>query len=769
MTPELWQRVQEILERALVMNPKDRPSFLEETCGGDPELRREVESLLATEDDATGFIEEPLLSLRPESRGPVARRSASTGSDETSELTSSGFVRVGDRVGPYRVLRELGRGGMGKVFLARRDDDEFERMVAIKLLKRDMDSDEIVRRFRHERQILANLVHPNIAELFDGGTTAGGLPYFVMEYVEGIRIDEYCDDHKLSIRDRLKLFRKVCSAVHFAHQSLVIHRDLKPGNILVTADGEPKLLDFGIAKLLPTEVSATEITADQLTAPGIDPMTPDYASPEQIKGDAITTASDVYSLGVLLYQLLTGRRPYRLTNRSVARLFKAITDQEPLRPSAAIPARGAGDDSPTAEEISADRGTEPRPLRRRLAGDLDAIVLKALRKEHPKRYSSAEQLSDDISRHLGGLPVVARQGTFLYQSTKFLRRNLLALAAAAAVFLMIVFGVRSMILASQADRDKQVAQSLSALFQSLQNLDPREADDPVFATQLHEQVRQNIDDLELATILSDQAGLLETQGGFATAEVLYREALEMAIRVVGKRHEKVAVIMNNLAASLEAQGDYAEAEELFREALDIRIEEHGRDSDRTARTLNNLGALLQNKGDLVAAEPYLRESLEIRQTLYEADAPEVALAINNLAFFFQASGDYEAAEAGYRQALRIYRTRFGLEHPNVGVVTKNLASLLTQTGDLENAEKRAREALDILGNTFIKHWRIADAESVVGGAVAARGRYDEAEPLLRDSYTILSTTKGPSARQTKEALERLEALEEARLKEGHQP
>ncbi len=757
MTSQLWQQVQEVLQHALELREEERSAYLDEACAGDVELRREVESLLDTAAEAEDFIEEPVLSLRPE----VAEATAGEGREDGTEA-----VRA---VGHYRILEELGRGGMGEVLKAVRSDDEYEKVVAIKLLRRGMDTEEIVRRFRHERQILAHLDHPNIAELFDGGTTGDGLPYFVMEYVEGIPIDRYCDRHRLGIRQRLELFRKVCSAVHFAHQNLVVHRDLKPGNILVTADGEPKLLDFGIAKLLAAERPASgETTLDQLTVAGVEPMTPDYASPEQIRGEPITTASDVYSLGVLLYKLLTGHRPYRLRDDSVARLFRSITDEEPSKPSTVIAlseelqASGGTTVCVDPESVSRDRHTDPRTLKRRLAGDLDCILLKALRKDPKDRYSSMERFSEDIRRHLEGLPVAARKDTFLYQTSKFARRNSLRLAAAAAVFLMIFFGVRAMILASQAERERQIAQSLSTLFQELQGLDPRAAEDPGFAQELRALVAPNVDDVKLADVLNERARLLERRGGFQTAEVLYREAFEMGVRLFGKEQADVVRYLNNLAVVLEAQGEFEEAEALYREALELRIAVHGRESEETARTLNNLGAMLQNNGQLEAAEPYLRESLEIRRKLYPPDAPEVAVAINNHAFFLQAHGDFAEAESGYRQALRIFRENYGLEHPNVGTVLRNLATVLRATGDDENAEKTARQALEILNNSYLKHWRVADAESVLGETLVALGRFDEAEPLLEEGYRVVSDVKGRNARHSKEALARLEYLEEAR-------
>lgn len=321
MTPERWKQITDLLHAALEREPEERAAFLDQACAGDPDLRQQLEALLAADAQATNFLEEPAIvahgdSLWREEETPLPA------DDQPDSL-------VGQRIGSYQILDEISRGGMGVVYLARRADREYQKQVAIKIVKRGVDTDAIVRRFRRERQILASLDHPNIAKLLDGGTTDDGLPYFVMDYVDGLPIDVYADRQKLSIQERLKLFRTVCSAVHYAHQHRVIHRDLKPSNILVTAEGVPKLLDFGIAKVLDPELYAQTVESTML----VRPMTPEYASPEQVRGEPVTPASDVYSLGVLLYELLTGRRPYRLTGRSLSELERAICEQEPEKPS----------------------------------------------------------------------------------------------------------------------------------------------------------------------------------------------------------------------------------------------------------------------------------------------------------------------------------------------------------------------------------------------------------------------------------------------------
>jgi eukaryotic-like serine/threonine-protein kinase len=420
VTPERWARVREIFDGALERPAQDRAAYLRVLCAGDDEIRRDVEGLLASHDSSMDFLETPAVNL--------SQALSSTGANGEDSEYPAGY-----RLGPYQFERRIGRGGMGSVWLATRFDPEFNRKVAIKMVKRGMDSQEILRRFRMERQLLANLDHPNIALLIDGGSTPEGLPYLVMEYVEGTPIDRYCEDRKLSITDRLKLFRAVCSAVQYAHQNLVVHRDIKTGNILVTAEGVPKLLDFGIAKLLPSDSSTLDLAQ---TRPEMRPMTLDYASPEQVRGDAITTATDIYSLGVLLYRMLTGKMPYGLDAHSQATLQHAIRDKDPLPPSAVVLA----DDKIAIPEATQkmDVAVETRDkargrLRRKLRGDLDMIVLKALRKEPHERYVSAEQFSEDIRRYLEGRPVIARMDTPGYRWGKFLRRNVASVAAAVLI------------------------------------------------------------------------------------------------------------------------------------------------------------------------------------------------------------------------------------------------------------------------------------------------------------------------------------------------
>jgi eukaryotic-like serine/threonine-protein kinase len=413
LTPERWERVKSVVADALECPTTTRHAFISEACADDTVVYREVASMLEFSATKLDACVEELWEKREARDDAVA----------------------GERIGAYELIREIGRGGMGAVYLARRADAEYNKDVAIKLLKRGTDTDEVLRRFRAEREILARLDHPNIARLLDGGTTQDGLPYFVMEYVVGARITDFCFANNLSIRDRINLFLKVCNALQFAHQNLVVHRDIKPANILVTADGEPKLLDFGIAKLLDPTDGPVDITAAERQR-----LTPAYASPEQVRGEPITTVSDVYSLGALLYELLAGRGPHRFSNLhpSPTELLRVVSEEEPPRPSTVA--------------TDAQRG-------QRLRGDLDRILLKALRKEPAERYRGVGTFAEDLRRYLDGLPVRARPATFGYRAGKFLRRNKSGVAIAAVLAIGAVAGtIMTLMSARQAELQAKRAQ-----------------------------------------------------------------------------------------------------------------------------------------------------------------------------------------------------------------------------------------------------------------------------------------------------------------------
>jgi serine/threonine-protein kinase len=710
---------------------------------------------------------------------------------------------AGRMIGAYRVVRELGHGGMGTVYLASRADDQYQKRVAIKVV-RGLDSEEIVRHFRRERQILAALDHPNIAKLLDGGTTDDGLPYFVMERVEGEPVDAFCDGRKLTVHERLRLFQQVCAAVQYAHQNLVVHRDLKPKNILVDAQGVPKLLDFGIAKLLNPEISGEAATGTVLA------MTPEYASPEQMRGRPITTATDVYSLGVVLYELLTGHRPYGREARDSLELMRAVCEEEAERPSTAVGRTeerklpSGAVQTTTPETASRTREGTPERLKRRLRGELDNIVLMALRKEAQRRYRSVEAFAEDIRRYLEGRPVSAHRATVWYRTRKFVRRNAIGVGAAAAVFLLTVgFGVVMTLQAqriarerNRANQEARKAERINAFVRGMLNsADPHIAGRDVTVASLLDGAAARVES-ELAgepgvkaAVLSTLATTYDGLGLLEPAEKLARAALNASIRAYGPEHAEVARSLNGLAAIVEETGDLreaerfdrqalamlqrlgeangadaatvtgdlarvlaglgksAEAETLYREtvAIDRRVEERRREN--LAADLNNLGVLLLNRGDWAGAEPLVREALEIARAQHGPEHPDVAAGMVSLGDVLEDKGDLAGAEAMYRDSLAMRRKLLGPEHPDTTRSMYALAYLLAEKGDHEGAVRLCREVLALRGpNLPDAHPMVAAVLLVEGRSLMDLGRVREAEPLLRESLELRRRVLPPGHR-----------------------
>ncbi len=520
--PEKWDQVKALFTFALERDPEERSSFLRQACAGDDSLRTEVESLLSSFDGAATFLEDcPAADL----------------------VFAQSRAMTGRRIGAYRVVREIGQGGMAVVYLGERDDQNYRKQVAIKMVKPGIDTEQVLHRFRNERQTLAALDHSNIVKLLDGGSSEDGSPYLVMEYVEGLPIDQYCDLNKLSIDDRLRLFREVSSAVQYAHEKLVIHRDLKPGNILIAKGGVPRLLDFGIAKLLNPDCFQTPL----VTRTDWRPMTPEYASPEQIRGQAITPATDVYSLGVLLFDLLTGHRPYRSAGQSLLEMERMVCETEPEKPSAVINRKeekvsGDGDaiTAITPESVSDQRGLQPAELRRRLRGDLDTIVMKALRKEPERRYGSVKEFSRDIERYLTGMPVQARKSTIAYRSGRFLRRHKESLAAALVV-LGIVAGIAAWEVHRVSRQNAAVPEAMNARAQArrsvailgFKNLSDRQ-DTAWVSTALSEMLAAELAAGEkLRTVPGETVARMKIELGLPDTENLAPEALGPVRRNLG--------------------------------------------------------------------------------------------------------------------------------------------------------------------------------------------------------------------------------------------
>jgi serine/threonine-protein kinase len=802
VTPQRWHQIEEIFARAESLDAARRADFLDEACAGDAELRDEVESLLAAAATPDRRVDQPIVSLREPLEPSI----------------------VGRRIGPYRVLEEIGRGGLGAVYRAAREDGEVDQVVAIKRIKRGMDTDEVLRRFRAERQILANLDHPGIARFLDAGTAEDDRPYFVMEYVDGERLDDYCKTQALSIEERLGLFCEICSAVHHAHQNLVVHRDLKPGNVLVTESGRPKLLDFGIAKLLTPEAAART----ELTRLGSAPMTLEYASPEQVRAAPVTTASDVYSLGVLLCELLTGERPHRLEGCSLAEAIRRVCEDEP---------------------------TPPSRFRPDLSVDFDSIVLKALHKKPADRYRSVEQFSDDVRAYLAGRPVLAHEASRTYRLAKFLERHKLAVAAAGTL-LLAVLGVGVLVTflwqRAVAERDRaeterrRAERVIDLLVDVFESPDPdraqggeptarelldlgREkvlgglaeepevraallqvmgrvyrrlgdygdsrnlleealrlrrrtlaADHPLIAESLHDLgyvlhrqgdlagagplfeeavaiQRRNAQrfPLELARGLTNLSQLRYDEKKYEEAQAVLREALEIKRRIPGTTDEDLVVTLSNLAAMRKVLGRWEESVELYREVLEIRRRAHGPLHTGVAQSLVNLGTVLRDLGELGEAESLLREALEVRRQLQGEGHPEVAIAHRRLGTVLETRGDLEDAATEYAKALEVQLVALGGGHPELAITWTRQAAVHAKQGELVACESLARKALAVLRETQPDSWRVADAESVLGGCLAGQGQRLAAEPLLRASYERLRQVRGERDLATREAGKRL--------------
>ncbi len=787
MEHEKYIRVKDIFLEACDLPPDERSAFLDRECGGDDELRAEVESLLKHE---TPTDAEPAM--------PSALKSQV----ERISLPPS--------IGPYKIIRELGRGGMGVVYLGERTDDRFKRRVAIKVLKRGMDTDEVLRRFDLERQVLAAMNHPGIARLYDAGETNDGTPYFVMEYVEGQPINEYCDIRRLTIDERLELFRQVCFAVHHAHQNLVVHRDLKPSNIVVTKEDQPKLLDFGIAKLINPQLAMISGTP---TAPEFRVMTPEYASPEQVRGTPITTASDVYSLGVLLYELVSGHRPYHIRSRIREELERIICEEDPEKPSTAIsrveeadPTDPTTTTSITPESVGRSRESRPERLRRRLSGDIDNIVLMAMRKEPQRRYASAEQLAEDIQRHNQGLPVLARPDTASYRMRKFIQRNKGGVIAAAVIALLLaavsIASTWGFIEVKQA-RDIEEAARIQAqeeseraerrfgesrklartfmfdFYRAIYNLDGSlPARELIIETAVDylEGVSRELgdDDVELMRELAtgyDRIG--DIRGGIKLPSYGdIPDALEYYQRAKDIRDELLKAIpddpelLQELSFSYDKighvygrTGKTSEALDFYRESLRIRkglVTGDVQSRRRYASALLNVGSRLAKLGKHVEALEYYFESLELRKQLATENPDNQDLQLDIATAYLYIGGRYDAmcneedALMYYQQAHRI-RSEVFQSNPNNSEIYHDYSVSLyfvgrsyLRTGSVEEAIPILTQYLEIKRrlernnpNLVLAKRNLASAFQILGDAYRLLEDWDQANENYRSLLSVI--------------------------------
>jgi eukaryotic-like serine/threonine-protein kinase len=774
--PERRRQIEEIFDAALDQPDAERAAWLESTCEGDPDLLAEVQALLAAHELAERIFEQEADPAEP----------------------------AAERLGRYRIVREIGRGGMGVVYLGERADGQYQRRVAIKLIATTDAADPLHQRFLAERQILAGLDHPNIARLLDGDLTEDHRPYLVLEHIDGLPITTYCDRHRLGIEERLELFLDVCAAVQHAHQNLVIHRDLKPSNILVTAASEVKLLDFGIAKLLNPALSSASAPVTRLD---LRVMTPEYASPEQVRGDTITTASDIYSLGVLLYELLTGSAPYHLETGSPVEVIQAVCERDPERPSTRVMhvervLRGSDRrDEITPEQRSSARNTTVERLRGQLRGDLDSIVLMALRKEPGRRYGSADLLAQDIRRYLEGLPVTAHVGSRRYRAQKFVRRNRIEVAATAVVVVSLLSGLGSALWQARAaslERDRatgalaearEVADFLLGMFQAgdpteLQGVEvtAREllergmaraealADQPLVqarmfavvgrvyrslgqyeradtlisrALELH-RARLGPEADEVVEDLAELAQLRYLKGEYAPAESLYRAILALPQGAPPPGSAALTRTLSGLAETRMALGALAEAETLFRRALEVQRAELGDDHADMLEISSRLAGVLHLKGEYDDAEEILLRTLVRRERLHGEAHPAIAENLVQLARIAAArDDDYPRAEALVRRALAANQRVYGAEHPQVARSMMRVASGLSMQRKHEEAEPMMREAVAmhrrLLGPA---HPDLASSLNSLGLLLLWTGRTEEAEHHFREALSIYRNAYG---------------------------
>jgi serine/threonine-protein kinase len=650
-------------------------------------------------------------------------------------LALTAAPREGVRVGSYRLTERIGQGGMGVVFAAERADGQFQQTAAIKLLEVGFADAPSVSRFRTEREILARLEHPNIARLLDGGLTEQGLPYLVMEHVRGEPVTEFCDRRQLAVAERLGLFQQICQAVQYAHQNLVVHRDLKPPNILVSERGEVKLLDFGIAKLLePGGTASLEATR---TVGRL--MTPAFASPEQVRGEAVTTATDVYALGLLLYELLTGRRAQPFAeDLPPAELERRICGVDPERASAAVL---AGDDS--VARAARRGGASPQRLSRQLQGDLDTILSKAMQKEPGRRYASAAELADDLERHLRGLPVRARPDTLAYRASRFVRRHRLGVAAAAAALALLVAFAAAM--AAQAARIAREAEAKSRVTEFLTDLfkvsDPAGGRGSTIAARelLDEGAAKIRDSLEgepeiQARLMATMGNVYFNLGLYAEAEQQAKRALETRRRVLGPEHPDTLQSMTSLAQASSRQGRLAEAEALHRETLDIQKRVLGPEHPDTLESMNGVAIVALARGRYAEAEALHRETLEIRKRVLGPEHRNTLQSRNNLANACHSQGRYVEAEVLHRGTLDIYKRSLGLEHVMALQSRNNLANAIGAQGRYAEAEALHRETLEVRKRVLgAEHPDTLMSIYNLGCWTALQGKRAEALRHLRDA------------------------------------
>jgi serine/threonine protein kinase len=726
-----WERIKELLDAAAELPPRRRASFLATSCGDDEFLRAEVENLLQHHELANSFL-----------AGNAAAGLCEVEAAAKRDLAS---------IGPYRLVKKLGEGGMGQVWLAEQTAP-IHRQVALKLIKVGMYDDSVLQRFQSERQSLAIMEHPSIAKVFDAGATVDGQPYFVMEYVPGVAITDYCDQKRLKIRERLELFVKVCEGVQHAHQKAIMHRDLKPANILVVeVDGRlvPRIIDFGLAKAATQQLDGQTL----FTQVGGWVGTPGYMSPEQADPNVadVDTRTDVYALGAVLYVLLTGFLPFETKDWRKQRFdefLRRLREEDPPRPSTKL-----GMEKETSRATAEVRGTEPRQLVSLLLGDLDWITMKALEKDRARRYGTPSELAADIGRYLNHEPVVARPASTGYRLRKYVRRHRVGVALAAGLALLLAgFAVMQAVQLRRITRERDRANRITDFMTNMFELsDPLEArGNSITAREIMDKASKDID-TGLAKDPELQAQMMDVMGTvyhnlmlYSRAQPLLERAVDIRVRVLGRRHPDTLQSIADLANTLDHEGHYAEAEKLERETLDIQRRVLGPEHRRTLWLANNLAWSLREEGRYAEAEKLQRETLDIQRRVLGPENFETLFSINLLGRTLSEEGRYAEAEKLQRETLDIQRRVQGTENWNTLESMNNLAATLDGEGQYAEAEKLQRDELDIKRHVQgPEHPGTLGSMYDLAGTLMKGGQYAEAEKLLRPTRDIQRRVLGP--------------------------
>ncbi len=718
-----WQRIKRILNEALKRDQSEIQAYISEQCGDDQGMEREVYSLLEAYADQ-GIIDRP-----------PARLFESSVTSKTSQSI------IGTKIGAYRIEEKIAQGGMGEVYRAKRVDGVFEQQVALKVLAAGLFSDDQYRRFCIERQILASLNHDNIARLYDGGLTESGLPYFAMEFIEGKPIDQYCNENDMTVQDRMRLVITVCEAVQYAHRNLVIHRDLKPSNILVTHNGVVKLLDFGIARMM-----EPDRYSEPITRPGLLPLSPSYASPEQIREDYISTASDIYQLGVVLYELLTGILPHDVVSKSAATIEKIICEDNPARPSTAVRKSYSEENQPIITE-SSDRGSWVKALR----GDPDTIILKAMAKEPENRYGSAAEMASDIRRYVSGKPVLAHPQSIGYRSRKFIKRHRWAATVSMLFVVMLTAYAITVTTHSkrthaalekaeqESEKSVQVIDFMMGMFEAG---DPAQAlGDTITARVLLDRGMNQAEKLdgqpEVQATMFDVVGrVYRSLGEYEQAEPIFKEVLAIRENLHDKPALPMAKSHYNLAGVMHDAGKYGQAHQHYQKAADIFLQLPDHESEAYADVLHNISAARQDYDGI-------EKSLQMRRNLFESNHPKIAQSYAQLGIMYLYDDQPDSAELHFNKARAVLDRIEDHQSPEVAGVMGSLASGLKELKLYDDALKYAERNFEILQSIYTEgHTNVAIAAKVLADVHSAKGQFSTANRYYEQALAELDAAAG---------------------------